>query len=91
MRALGGIPDNYHVLFLQGGASLQFSMVPMNLLPQGGTADYIVTGVVGREGGEGSEARRRGEHRGDDEGRQLRARAAPGRDEALGRARPTST
>ena len=32
MRALAGIPDNYRVLFLQGGASLQFSMVPMNLL-----------------------------------------------------------
>ena len=44
MRALGGIPDNYKVLFLQGGASLQFSMVPMNLLSPGGTADYIVTG-----------------------------------------------
>jgi phosphoserine aminotransferase len=45
LRTLGGIPDNYHVLFLQGGASLQFSMVPMNLLPAGGSADYIVTGV----------------------------------------------
>ena len=45
LRALAGIPDDYAVLFLQGGASLQFSMVPMNLLPQGGTADYIVTGV----------------------------------------------
>ena len=33
LRALAGIPTNYHVLFLQGGASLQFSMVPMNLLP----------------------------------------------------------
>ena len=44
LRALAGIPANYHVLFLQGGASLQFSMVPMNLLPQGGSADYIVTG-----------------------------------------------
>jgi phosphoserine aminotransferase len=43
-RSLGGIPDDYAVLFLQGGASLQFSMVPMNLLPAGGTADYIVTG-----------------------------------------------
>ncbi|HSK80187.1 MAG TPA: 3-phosphoserine/phosphohydroxythreonine transaminase [Thermoanaerobaculia bacterium] len=43
-RALARIPEGYHVLFLQGGASLQFSMVPMNLLPQGGTADYIVTG-----------------------------------------------
>jgi len=45
LRALAGIPSDYHVLFLQGGASLQFSMVPMNLLPPGGSADYIVTGV----------------------------------------------
>ena len=45
LRKLGKIPDNYHVLFLQGGASLQFSMVPMNLLTSGGSADYIVTGV----------------------------------------------
>ena len=44
-RALARIPDGYHVLFLQGGASTQFSMVPMNLLPAGGTADYIVTGT----------------------------------------------
>ena len=44
LRALANIPANYHVLFLQGGASLQFSMVPMNLLPPGGSADYIVTG-----------------------------------------------
>ena len=44
MRKLGGVPDNYKVLFLQGGASLQFSMVPMNLLTPGTTADYIVTG-----------------------------------------------
>jgi len=44
MRTIGGIPDNYKVLFLQGGASLQFSMVPMNLLTPGATADYIVTG-----------------------------------------------
>ncbi|HEY7499370.1 MAG TPA: 3-phosphoserine/phosphohydroxythreonine transaminase [Vicinamibacterales bacterium] len=44
LRALAGIPANHHVLFLQGGASLQFSMVPMNILPAGGSADYIVTG-----------------------------------------------
>jgi phosphoserine aminotransferase len=44
-RDLAGIPDNYRVLFLQGGASLQFSMVPMNLLPADRTADYLVTGV----------------------------------------------
>jgi len=43
-RKLGGIPDGYKVLFLQGGASLQFSMVPMNLLAVGTTADYILTG-----------------------------------------------
>jgi phosphoserine aminotransferase len=45
LRQLANIPEGYHVLFLQGGASLQFSMVPMNLLPAGGSADYIVTGV----------------------------------------------
>src|SRR5215813_14032011 len=44
MRTLAGIPSNYRVLFLQGGASLQFSMVPMNLLPAGAKADYILTG-----------------------------------------------
>ena len=41
IRRLAGIPANYKVLFLQGGASLQFSMVPMNLLDAGQTADYI--------------------------------------------------
>ena len=45
LRALANISDDYAVLFLQGGASLQFSMVPMNLLTAGATADYIVTGV----------------------------------------------
>jgi len=44
-RDLAGIPDNYRVLFLQGGASLQFAMVPMNLLNAERTADYLVTGV----------------------------------------------
>ncbi len=39
------MPANYRVLFLQGGASLQFAMVPMNLLTQDDTADYLVTGV----------------------------------------------
>jgi phosphoserine aminotransferase len=44
IRALAGVPANYKVLFLQGGASLQFSMVPMNLLGTGQTADYIDSG-----------------------------------------------
>ena len=43
LRALMGIPDHYRVLFLQGGASQQFAMVPMNLM-KNGVADYIVTG-----------------------------------------------
>jgi len=49
LRKLLGIPENYHVLFLQGGASLQFSMVPMNFLPPGGSADYIITGSWGKK------------------------------------------
>ena len=49
LRELLGLPDNYHVLFLQGGASLQFSMIPMNLLPQGASADYILTGSWGKK------------------------------------------
>ncbi len=44
-KRLGGISDDWQVLFLQGGATLQFSMLPMNLLPAGGTADYLETGV----------------------------------------------
>ncbi|MCA1606108.1 MAG: 3-phosphoserine/phosphohydroxythreonine transaminase, partial [Acidobacteria bacterium] len=49
LRTLLGIPENYHVLFLQGGASLQFSMVPMNFLPANGIADYIITGSWGKK------------------------------------------
>src|SRR5438874_5183305 len=44
IRTLAGIPSTYKVLFLQGGASLQFSMVPMNFLGAGQTADYIDSG-----------------------------------------------
>lgn len=44
LRTLMGIPANYKVLFLQGGATLQFAMIPMNLLPAGASADYVVTG-----------------------------------------------
>jgi phosphoserine aminotransferase len=45
VRDLAGIPTNYRILFLQGGASLQFTMVPMNLLQSGVTADYVDTGT----------------------------------------------
>jgi phosphoserine aminotransferase len=44
IRTLADVPAHYRVLMLQGGASLQFSMVPMNLLRAGQTADYIDTG-----------------------------------------------
>ncbi len=47
IRELLHVPDNYKILFLQGGATLQFSMVPMNFLGRGKTADYIVTGAWG--------------------------------------------
>ncbi|MBW3110809.1 3-phosphoserine/phosphohydroxythreonine transaminase [Bacillus sp. MCCB 382] len=44
LRELLSIPDDYQVIFMQGGASLQFSMIPLNLLGEGQGADYIVTG-----------------------------------------------
>ena len=48
IRELMGIPDNYKVLFLQGGASTQFAMIPMNLM-KNGTADYIITGQFAKK------------------------------------------
>lgn len=44
-REIGNIPSNYKVLFLQGGASAQFFMLPMNLLKPDATADYLLTGA----------------------------------------------
>jgi phosphoserine aminotransferase len=44
-RELAGIPENYKVLFIQGGASMQFGMIPMNLLPKDRTADFLMTGA----------------------------------------------
>ena len=49
LRELLKVPDNYHILFLQGGASLQFSMVPMNFLPADGSAEYVLTGSWGKK------------------------------------------
>jgi phosphoserine aminotransferase len=45
LRELLGVPVDYEVLFLQGGASLQFALIPMSFLPTGGSADYILTGA----------------------------------------------
>ena len=47
LRKLMNIPDDYYVLFLQGGGTLQFSMVPINLMTGTGKADYIVAGQWG--------------------------------------------
>jgi phosphoserine aminotransferase len=47
IRTLLGLSDDWHVLFLQGGASMQFHQVPLNLLPAEGAADYVVTGRWG--------------------------------------------
>lgn len=44
LREIMNIPDNYKVLFLQGGASSQFAMVPLNLMTGSGKADYVITG-----------------------------------------------
>src|SRR5437764_9689223 len=49
LRELLNIPKDYCVLFLQGGASLQFAMVPMNFLSLDSSADYIVTGAWGKK------------------------------------------
>ncbi len=48
-KRLVGVGDGYRALFVQGGASTQFAVVPMNFLPAGGTADYIVTGTWGEK------------------------------------------
>ena len=44
LRKLMNIPDNYKVIFMQGGATLQFAMVPMNLMVKNNKADYVRTG-----------------------------------------------
>ena len=49
VKELLGVPDTHDVLFLQGGASQLFATIPMNLLPQGKSADYIVTGAWGKK------------------------------------------
>lgn len=49
LRSLMGVPDNYKVLFLQNGASGQFATIPMSFLPEGKTADYVITGAWGKK------------------------------------------
>jgi phosphoserine aminotransferase len=54
-RELLGISDDYHVLFMQGGATLQFSMVPLNLMRRSKKADYVVTGVFAKKAAQEAE------------------------------------
>jgi phosphoserine aminotransferase len=49
LRELLAVPSDYEVLFVQGGASQQFAVVPMNLLPAGKSADYVLTGAWGEK------------------------------------------
>ena len=49
IRELLEVPGNYKILFLQGGASLQFSMIPINFLGKDEAADYVVTGSWGKK------------------------------------------
>lgn len=59
LRSLMAVPDDYDILFLQGGATLQFSMVPLNLMkPENGSADFVTTGVWAEKAA--AEARRFG-------------------------------
>ena len=49
LRDLLGISDEYHVLFLAGGATLQFASIPLNIAPEGSTVDYVITGSWGEK------------------------------------------
>lgn len=78
LRELLDIPAHYKVLFLGGGASLQFSALPLNLLPEGGSADYIDTGIWSGKAIE--EARRYGNIRVAATGKAERYTSLPARD-----------
>ena len=58
LKELMHIPDNYKILFLQGGGSTQFAMVPLNLMNKSNKADYVVTGQWAKKAAE--EAKRYG-------------------------------
>ncbi|MFN3372192.1 MAG: 3-phosphoserine/phosphohydroxythreonine transaminase [Chloroflexus sp.] len=49
LKALLGLGDDYRVLFMQGGASMQFALIPLNFLPTGSVAEYIITGSWGEK------------------------------------------
>ena len=80
LRRLLAIPEDYHVMFLQGGAQLQFCMVPMNLLRGSGhSADYVITGSWGKKAMK--EAKTQGGVRVAFDGDKDRCRHVPAQDE----------
>ncbi|TRX75826.1 3-phosphoserine/phosphohydroxythreonine transaminase [Pseudomonas mangiferae] len=79
LRDLMAIPSHYKVLFLQGGASQQFAEIPLNLLPEGGSADYIETGIWSKKSVE--EARRYGQVNLAASGKDSEFRAIPPQDQ----------
>jgi phosphoserine aminotransferase len=81
IRDLLELPDDYRVLFMQGGASLQFSMVPMNFLRPNGAADYVVTGVWGEKAE--AEALKCGQVNVIYDGRRSGYRTVPGENEVI--------
>ena len=84
MRRLVGLPRDYQVLFLQGGGTLQFSMVPMAMLPAGAVADYVVGGYWTRKAADA--ARHHGNVRVAWDGGDCGFRRLPKADEVLGKA-----
>lgn len=79
MKELMGLGGDYRVLYLQGGASTQFSMIPMNFLQQGRTADYILTGTWSEKALK--EAKKIGRTHTVYDGSELRYTHVPGEDE----------
>ena len=75
LRELMGIPENYDVLFLGGGATLQFAMVPMNLLIPGGFAEYTLSGIWAKKAFE--DAQKLGDARGVADGKDNKYTSLP--------------
>jgi phosphoserine aminotransferase len=79
LRKLLGVPENYKVLFLQGGASLQFTMIPMNLLPKGAKRGLHPHGKLGTGRDQGSQKARHSARSRDDSRHELQSPAEIGR------------
>ncbi len=63
LKELMHIPDNYKILFLQGGGSTQFAMIPMNLMNKNNKADYVITGQWAKKAAAEAERYGKSEHR----------------------------